>query len=178
MHYVESLLKRIFSIIHICYVKVIHPKRFFFRGISVISNTSHFTINDSGKIELGENVGIRRYCEFSVAEKGKIELHKNTFFNNGCMLVSHNMISVGEGTRFGPNVLVYDKNREAFLNGKHISESIFIGKNCWIGAGTILLKGTVIGNNCVVGAGCVIKGHYGDNVTIVQKRTQSIKELN
>jgi acetyltransferase-like isoleucine patch superfamily enzyme len=45
-----------------------------------------------------------------------------------------------------------------------------IGDNSWVGANTIILRGTKIGKNCVVGAGCVISGEYPDNSIITQKR--------
>lgn len=181
MHYLKSILNRILSIIHLYFVKLTHPIGFKFNGISVILSSSHFSIHDEGMIKVEKNVGIRRYCEFAVSENGKIVLHQNTFYNNGCMIVAHKSITIGEGTRLGPNVLIYDhdydyKKRDAFIEGKHISEAISIGKNCWIGAGAIILKGTVIGDNCVIGAGCVIKGYYGNNQIIIQKRPQEIRE--
>ena len=55
---------------------------------------------------------------------------------------------------------------------------MIIGKNCWIGANTIILKGTIIGDNCVVGAGCVLKGKYPDSTIIIQKRITETKPLN
>ncbi len=41
-----------------------------------------------------------------------------------------------------------------------------IGKNVWIGAGSIILDGTVIGDNCVVVAGSLVNRRYPDNVII------------
>lgn len=37
---------------------------------------------------------------------------------------------------------------------------IAIGKNCFIGMNSIILKGTVLGDNCVVGAGSVVHGEF------------------
>lgn len=72
----------------------------------------------------------------------------------------------------------YDYKKEyGFENGKHISEPIIIGKNCWIGAGAIILKGSQIGNNCVVGAGSVVKGKYEDDSIIIQRRTETVSAI-
>ncbi len=182
MHYIDSILKRISTLIHFMIVKLFHFGHFSFKGISVVSNSSHFTINDQGRITVGKNIGIRRNCEISVSEKGKINLEDKVFMNNGCIVVSHCQISVGGGTRLGPNVMIFDhdynfKDRTAFEKGMHISRPVFIGKNCWIGAGTIILKGSHIGDNCVIGAGSVIKGIYGDNTLIVQKRDEFNKMI-
>ena len=63
-----------------------------------------------------------------------------------------------------------DSNKEAF-----VSAPIIIGKNCWIGAHTVILRGTEIGDNCVVGAGCVLSGKYAPNSVIVHKRETTAK---
>lgn len=177
MHYLDSILKRINTLIHLTIVKMLHRGQFSFKGISVVNNSSHFTINDQGHIIIGKNIGIRRNCEVSVSENGKINIEDNVFMNNGCMVVVHCQISVGDGTRLGPQVMIFDhdynyKDRDAFKEGSHISAPVIIGKNCWIGAGTIILKGSQIGDNCVVGAGCVLKGNYADDSLIIQKRDE------
>ena len=40
-------------------------------------------------------------------------------------------------------------------------KEIRIGKNCFIGCNSIILKGTVLGDGCVVGAGSVVSGLFG-----------------
>lgn len=46
------------------------------------------------------------------------------------------------------------------------SREIKIGKNCFIGCNSIILKGTVLGDGCVVGAGAVVCGKFEDNCVI------------
>lgn len=105
----------------------------------------------------------------------------DVFLNNSCMIIAHDYISIGSGTRFGPDVKIYDhdydyRNSKAFVQGKHKTSPIVIGKNCWIGAGTIILRETNIGDNCIIGAGSVIKGKFEDDTIIVQKRITDISE--
>lgn len=179
MHYLLAILNRLFTLMHFVFIKVVHSKNFFFHGISVVGNTSHFNIHDDGKIVIGKNVGIRRNCEISVSENGKIEIGDDSFFNNGCIIVAHKSITIGQGTRFGPSVMVFDhdydyRHREAFISGKHILDEIVIGNNCWIGAGAIILKGSKIGDDCVIGAGTVIKGKYENGSVIIQKKQEKV----
>jgi len=47
-------------------------------------------------------------------------------------------------------------------------------RNCWIGANTVILRGTTIGDNSVIGAGCVLKGEYPAGAIIIQKRETTI----
>ena len=49
----------------------------------------------------------------------------------------------------------------------HFLKEIYIGKNSFIGARSILLPGTCIGDNCIVGAGSVVKGTIPDNSIVV-----------
>ena len=91
-------------------------------------------------------------------------------------------VTIGKGTMFGPNVLVYDhdhnyKSANGISDNKFKVGNVKIGNNVWIGANTIILKDTEIGDNCVVGAGSVIKGKYPDNSLIVQKRNTECIEI-
>ena len=42
-----------------------------------------------------------------------------------------------------------------------------IGRNCWIGAGSIILPGVTIGDNVVIGAGSVVTKDIESNVVAV-----------
>ena len=112
---------------------------------------------NGGKIVFGDQVGIGR--------------------NN--IIVSQEKIIIGEGTILTPNVFIYDHDHEFDCNtGVKVKdyrrERVEIGKNCWIGANTVILRGTVIGDNCLVGAGCVLKGTYPAGSKIIQKRQTTI----
>lgn len=43
-----------------------------------------------------------------------------------------------------------------------------------VGCNVVILRGTSIGKNCIVGAGSVLKGTYPDNSVIVQKRQTTV----
>ena len=110
-----------------------------------------------GKLKLG-SVATNGRCEFS-AYSGTIDIGNHVSFNRNALLVSREAIQIGDGCSFGPNVCIYDHNHRFDENG--IAEgfktnTIVIGKKCWIGAGTIILKNAKIGDGCVIGAGCVI----------------------
>ena len=57
------------------------------------------------------------------------------------------------------------------------SQKIVIGKDCFIGCNTIILKGTVIGDGCVVGAGAVVSGKFEDNCVIIGNPAKVIRQL-
>ena len=59
--------------------------------------------------------------------------------------------------------------------GKYKTGSIEIGNNVWIGANTIILRGTKIGDNAVIAAGSIVKGEVPTGAVIVQKRVSEIR---
>ena len=134
-------------------------------------------------ITLGKSVRAHSGVKLRAVGKGKILIDDNAKMNYGCMVTARELIHIGEGVEFGPNVLLYDHDHDYKATGglkanKYTSAPIEIGNNSWIGANSIILKGTKIGANCVVGAGCIISGEFPENTLIVQKRETTIKKIN
>lgn len=55
-----------------------------------------------------------------------------------------------------------------------ILETVSIGKNSFIGAGSIILPGTKIGENVIIGAGTVVKGNIEDNSIVIGGKSSVI----
>ena len=53
-----------------------------------------------------------------------------------------------------------------------------IGKNCWIGAGAIILPGITIGDNVVVGAGSIVTKDLPSGVVAVGNPCRILREVN
>ena len=82
-------------------------------------------------------------------------------------------ISIGDNTEFGPNVCIYDHDHDyknGLNNELYKTSPVKIGKNCWIGAGVIILRGTVIGDNSVIAAGSIVKDVVPSNSLFYNKR--------
>lgn len=80
-------------------------------------------------------------------------------------------VAIGSGSHLGPNVTVLtqyahressEKEGELVLRYKAVS----IGRDCWLGAGTILMPGTVLGDNCTTAPNSVVYGKWGDEVVL------------
>lgn len=74
----------------------------------------------------------------------------------------------------GPNVCIYDHDHNYKGTG-YLSGEIFIGKNVWIGANAVILRGTRLGDGCVVGADTVVKGIFDEDMLITQNRETKTK---
>jgi acetyltransferase-like isoleucine patch superfamily enzyme len=128
-------------------------------------------------LAIGCGTHFRSSVSLNVEKAARLSIGKNCFFNNNCIINAHENIQIGEGTFLGPNVVIYDHDHDYRNNmNEYIAAPIMIGKHCWIGANTIILKGTHIGDNVVVAAGSVVSKEVPANVVYVQKRKRTIIE--
>lgn len=90
-------------------------------------------------------------------------------FNLTCVDDTH--IYVGDCTMFAPNVVLATAGHpilpELREKAYQFNMPIRIGRNCWLGAGVIVMPGVTIGDNTVIGAGSVVTGDIPANVVAV-----------
>lgn len=111
-----------------------------------------------------------------------VHFGKNIYANFNFTCVDDTHIYVGDYTMFGPNVVVATAGhpllpvlREA---GYQYNAPVHIGKNCWIGAGAIILPGITIGDNVVIGAGSIVTKNLPSNVLAVGNPCRVLREIN
>ncbi len=93
----------------------------------------------------------------------QIELGDRVAFNYGCYVNGFGGLVIGDGSEFGPYVMIHtanhrydDPERPVTQQGWEVARPVEIGRNCWIGMGACILPGVRIGDSCVVGAGSVV----------------------
>ncbi len=100
-----------------------------------------------------------------------VHFGKGVYANYGLTLVDDTHIYVGDYTMFGPHVTVATAGHPILpeLREKQYQYNmpVRIGRNCWIGAGAIILPGVTIGNDTVVGAGSVVPRDLPEGVVAV-----------
>lgn len=138
-----------------------------FSTVTLVSLGASLKTYDGGAIRIGRKAAVRKNAEIA-ATKGQIMIGNNCFINRNCMIVAHEKIEIGDGTTIGPNVCIYDHDHDG--KGEYKAKPVIIGKNVWIGAGCIILKGITIGDNAVIGAGTVLTHSVKCNETVYQKR--------
>lgn len=99
---------------------------------------------------------------------GHCHFGKMVYANFNLTLVDDTHIYVGDYTMFGPNVTVATAGHpicpELREKVYQYNMSVHIGKNCWIGAGVLIMPGVTIGDNTVIGAGSVVTKDIPANV--------------
>lgn len=120
--------------------------------------------------ELGEGCYIEAPLRANWGGK-HVHFGKNVYANFNLTLVDDTHIYVGDYTMFGPNVTLATAGHpilpELRKRGYQYNMPVRIGKNCWLGAGVIVLPGVTIGDNCVIGAGSVVTKSIPDGVVAV-----------
>lgn len=177
--------------------KVEYGKNLLLKGMPVIFNKG------GAKLKIGDNVTVKssflsnlvglysRTIIVTRAPGAVIEIGNNVGIS-GATIYARKKISIGENTCIGGNCKILDndfhpinmEDRINLLNDVHGGDSdlipsreIHIGKNCFLGCNSIILKGTVLGDGCVVGAGAVVSGKFEDNCVIAGNPARVIKKL-
>lgn len=131
--------------------------------------------------DCGENVYIEapfyanwggRHCHFG----------KNVYVNYHLTCVDDTHIYIGDYTMIGPNVTIATAGHPIL---PRLREQAFqynipvtIGKNCWLGAGVIVMPGVTIGDNTVIGAGSIVTKDIPANVVAVGNPCRVLREIN
>ena len=131
--------------------------------------------------EVGENCYIESpfYSNFG---GGHVHLGSGVYMNFGVTMVDDTHIYVGDMTMFGPNVTVATAGHpilpELREKAYQYNMTVHIGKNCWIGAGALIMPGITIGDNSVIGAGSVVTKDIPSNVVAVGNPCKVLRKIN
>jgi maltose O-acetyltransferase len=96
------------------------------------------------------------HCDYGY----NIHLGENVFLNFNCVILDVVRVEIGTGTQVGPAAQIYtaDHPRDPAerRTGLGLGRPVTIGRNVWVGGGSIILPGMTIGDDAVIGAGSVV----------------------
>ncbi len=100
-----------------------------------------------------------------------VHLGEGVYANFGLTCVDDTHIYIGDHTMLGPNCTLATANHPILPQLREQAYQynlpIRIGRNCWLGAGVIVVPGVSIGDNTVIGAGSVVTRDIPANVVAV-----------
>lgn len=134
-----------------------HP----FSNMFGLSQRCIIVAKNGGKIIINEGVGMSGCTIYSMES---ITIGRNTDIGSGCKIIDNDFHPLPYSERYPVERLDLLKKRP-----------VVIGEGCFLGANSIILKGTTLGKNVVVGAGSVVSGTFPDNVIIAGNPARIIK---
>ncbi len=146
---------------------------------------------------LGDEERITELLKLSFAEVGEgtfiqppyyanwgganVHLGSDVYANFNLTLVDDGHIYIGDKTMIGPNVTIATAGHPILpsLREKAMQYNIdvHIGRNVWIGAGSVILPGITVGDNSVIGAGSVVTKDIPANVVAVGNPCRVMREI-
>lgn len=178
--------------------KVNYGKNLLLKGIPIIYNKEGATLSIGNNCTIKSSflsnlIGLYSRTIIVTRASGAEIVIGNNVGISGATIYARMKIKIGDNTCIGGNAKILDndfhpidwKERNYLLNNRDggnsdliPTEEIVIGRNCFIGCNSIILKGTVLGDGCVVGAGAVVSGKFEANNVIVGNPARVIKKLN
>jgi len=172
------------------FMKIKYGKKLLFKGMPIIVNKK------GAKMSMGDNVTIKssflsnlvglysRTIIVTRTKDAKIIIGDNVGIS-GATIYARESIEIGDNTLIGGNVKILDNDfhpleieaRNNDIKEKILAKPIKIGKNCFIGCNSIILKGTELADGCIVGAGAVVSGKFEANSVITGNPAKVIKKL-
>lgn len=137
--------------------------------------------------EIGENCYLEPPFH---ANWGGAHMHlgDSVYANFNFTAVDDSHIYIGSYTMIGPNVTVATAGHpilpELREKAYQFNMPVHIGRNCWIGAGAVIMPGVTIGDNSVIGAGSVVTKDipanvvaYGNSCRVAREISEHDREL-
>ena len=161
-------------------------------GVSGVLKGSKIVFNNAGGGErinifshpFSNMIGLSQRCIIVAKFGGNIVINEGVCMS-GCTIYSMDSIIIGRNTDIGSGCKIIDNDFHPLpYSLRHPKEQlnkvkkrpIVIGEGCFIGANSIILKGTTLGKNVIVGAGSVVCGSFPDNVIIAGNPARVVKE--
>lgn len=132
------------------------------------------------------SVGIFQPCFFNISASGSKIIIGNNVGISGTTINATTTITIGDNTIIGSGCLITDTDSHPILAAERNlpdwpkytkSKPIVIGKNVFIGARSIVLKGVTIGDGAVVGAGSVVTKDVPANTIVAGNPARVIKTI-
>jgi acetyltransferase-like isoleucine patch superfamily enzyme len=115
-----------------------------------------------GKIDIGDEVVLETGCYLN-AHGGRITIGTHAFIGVRAVIQGKGNVSIGPDAMLGPHVQVHSSDHGTrigetpFRAQPDVATPVTIGRNVWIGANSVLLRGTDLAPGTIVGANSIVR---------------------
>jgi acetyltransferase-like isoleucine patch superfamily enzyme len=139
----------------------------------LIDDYAAIDVRGHGSITIGNNVSIGRLSTVT-SKNGSITLESGVNIGSYARIATQSKVHIGESTLVAAYAYIGAGNHQP---GDHdtpliertmqIKGGVSIGKNCWIGAGAMILDGVTIGDGAIIGAQSLVNKDVPAGVTVI-----------
>lgn len=173
------MLRKISGTVRALLYKLRYGRWICIEGHPVFERTSRINLI-KGNVHIQKGFTMKPGAYIAVVDGGNVSIGESVAIARNSILVCHESITIGDGVSIAPNVVIYDHDHKFGMNGikpGYNTAPVVIEKNCWIGAGVTILRGTHIGEGCVIGAGCIVKGEIPPHSLVTSDRNLNITPI-
>ncbi|MEP6492863.1 MAG: acyltransferase [bacterium] len=147
-------------------------------------------IGGDGRIIIGDNVRIGPLCSWDIGHKvstgAQLVIGDNVSVNYQNIMSVVTSVHIGARTMLAGGVSIYDNpshpmspRRRFFHEPFDLADCapVVVGRNCWIGSKSFVLKGVTIGDNSIVAAGSVVTKSVPPNVLVGGAPAKVLRDL-
>lgn len=118
------------------------------------------------------------YCDYG----SNMKVGEKVFFNFNCIVLDVMAVTIGNRTKFGPNVQIYTATHpidyQERASGVEYAKTISIGDDVWVGGSVVVCPGVSIGDRTIIGAGSVVTKDIPADVFAAGNPCKVIRQLN
>lgn len=177
--YLSKLNPRGYISVH---AKIFHNQLVLGEHVFIDDHALLFQRRQGGDLRIGNKVSIYRYNILETAYGGSLLIGDHVSVHPKCQLNAYvSQIHIGSGTMLAPCCALYaydhgtDADRPIRKQPLKSQGGIHIGREVWLGYGSIVLDGVTIGDGAVVGAGSVVAGDIPENAIAVGNPARVMK---
>lgn len=116
----------------------------------------------TGRLSIGDYSFLHARCWLLLTmPHPRLEIGKWVFVGRNTIIAAKNHIRIGDYTVIAPNCYIIDHEHgfaptDVILNQQSVLREVVVGRDCYLGTGSVVLAGTVIGDGAIIGAGSVV----------------------
>lgn len=128
-------------------------------------------VEGEGAVDIGGGARIGRRVFFETYGGARITIGRNVTINDGVVLVAYAGVTIEDDAMIGEYASIRDANhgmlRDRLVRLQpHSAAPVRIGRDAWIGRGSIILKGVEVGDGAVAGANSVVTKNVAPNTIV------------